>query len=77
MRRAVVLDRATRLPRLEDADEPLEAFKAACGAAGLVVRVLSSRETCSNVDSDPMVQLAEGRDAGRLADLPVPLVGAD
>ena len=77
VRRAVVLDRATRLPRLEDADEPLEAFKASCGAAGLEVRVLSSRETCSNVDSDPMVLLAVGQDAERLNDLPIPLPGGD
>ncbi len=71
VRRAIVLDPATRLPRLEDSDEPLEKFKAACTQTGLQLRVLSSRETCSNRDSDPMVLLAVGGPQARLADLPL------
>lgn len=71
VRRAIVLDPATRLPRLEDEDEPLEKFKAACAAAGLQLRVLSSRETCSNRDSDPMVLLAVGGPQARLAEMPL------
>ncbi|KAI7839127.1 hypothetical protein COHA_007130 [Chlorella ohadii] len=71
VRRAIVLDPATRLPRLEDSDEPLEKFKAACAEAALQLRVLSSRETCSNRDSDPMVLLAVGGPQSRLADLPL------
>lgn len=71
VRRAVVLDPATRLPRLEDEDEPLVKFKAACAAAGLQLRQLSSRETCSNRDSDPMVLLAVGGPQARLAELPL------
>ncbi|PSC67978.1 lysine methyltransferase METTL21B [Micractinium conductrix] len=69
VRRAIVLDPATRLPRLEEADEPLERFQAAAAAAGLEVRVLGSRETC-NVDCDPMVLLALGRSAAAVAALP-------
>lgn len=61
VRRAITLDPQTKLPRLEDTDEPYEAFLAACRRAGLHVRVLSSRETCSNVDTDPMLLLAVGR----------------
>ncbi|KAL4424743.1 hypothetical protein ABPG77_000086 [Micractinium sp. CCAP 211/92] len=60
VRRAVVLDPVTRLPRLEDSDEPLERFKAGCAAQGLAVRLLGSRHTCSNVDTDPMMLLAVG-----------------
>ena len=75
VRRAVVLDRTTRLPRLEPADGPLQHFLAACGPAGLAVRVLSRGQTCSNVDTDPMVLLAVGRREGGLADLPEPSPG--
>ncbi|KAL4422571.1 hypothetical protein ABPG75_008768 [Micractinium tetrahymenae] len=60
VRRAIVLDPASRLPRLEECDEPLERFKAACAAGGLAVRLLGSRQTCSYVDTDPMVLLAVG-----------------
>ena len=60
IRRAVVRDAATRLPRLEERDEPLDRWRAAAEAAGLRVRVLSCRESCSNVDSDPMLLLAAG-----------------
>lgn len=70
IRRAITLDPKTRLPRLEDSDEPFEHFLATARAAGLAVRVLSSRETCSNVDSDPMVLVALGRQAEALEALP-------
>lgn len=70
MRRSIILDPATRLPRLEETDEPLERFKAACVGAGLQLRVLSSRATCSTRDTDPMVLLAVGGPAARLDGLP-------
>lgn len=70
MRRSVVLDPATRLPRLEDSDEPLERFTTACSAAGLQLRVLSTQATCSSRDTDPMVLLAVGGSAAQLGDLP-------
>jgi hypothetical protein len=60
VRRAIVLDPATRLPRLEPDDAPLEAFKAHCAASGLQLRLLGSRPSCCNVDDDPMVLLAVG-----------------
>lgn len=72
VRRAIVLDPATRLPRLEDEDEPLERFKTACSAAGLQLRLLGSRQTCSARDSDPMVLLAVGGPQARLGELPAP-----
>lgn len=72
IRRAIVLDRATGLPKLEDGDEPLEAFKAACTAAGLQLRELGSRSTCSAVDTAPMVLLAVGGGAASLDGLPAP-----
>ena len=65
-----MLDRQTRRPRLEDQDEPLEKFKAACQAAGMPIRMLSSKETCSNIDNDPMVLLAVGWEEERVAGLP-------
>ena len=71
IRRAVVLDPATRLPRLEDRDEPLDCWRAAAEAAGLCVRVLSSGATCSAVDSDPMLLLAAGWSQQAVDALPV------
>lgn len=70
VRRAVVLDPATRLPRLEESDGPLDAFMRDVAGEGLQLRVLSRRATCSNVDSDPMVLLAVGGQAAVLAGLP-------
>ena len=70
IRRAITLDRATKLPRLEDSDEPFEFFLASCAAAGLATRVVSTRQTCSNVDSDPMVLVGVGRSEGALRALP-------
>lgn len=71
VRRAVVRDPATRLPRLEADDSPLEAFKTHCAAAGLQVRLLGSRHGCSNVDADPTLLLAVGCGGGaNLSSLP-------
>lgn len=70
IRRAITLDKQTRLPRLEDTDEPYESFLLTCRAAGLCVRILSQRQTCSNVDSDPMMLVAVGKEEGALQQLP-------
>jgi hypothetical protein len=72
VRRAIVLDPATRLPRLEESDEPLEAFKRGCLEAGLQLCQLSSGPTCSNVDADPMVLLAVGGGRAALEALSAP-----
>ncbi len=70
IRRAITLDSQTRLPRLEDRDEPFEAFLASCHKAGMHTRILSSRATCSNVDTDPMMLLAVARSELALDKLP-------
>ena len=68
VRRAITLDPATRLPRLEEHDEPLERFQGGCTAAGLHLRVLSSSAVGDG--DDPMVLLAVARHPGALVDLP-------
>jgi len=71
IRRAITLDPKTRLPRLEDKDEPFEAFLASCQEAGLHTHILSSRGTCSNVDSDPMMLVGVAKGEGLLQKLPL------
>ena len=57
-RRAVCLDPATRLPRVEDSDEPWELFRASCRAEGLRERVLAQAPTTSPGDEGFMCILA-------------------
>ena len=71
VRRAITLDPATRLPRLEEHDEPLERFKAGCTAAGLHLRVLSSSAAPGDSGSDdPMLLLAVALHPDALVNLP-------